>query len=241
MSGSKAECDLSASAWEYSSSLNDPDIPMDNLLDQLTAQAAKTRQSKPEFMQEVDVLIASARESGLGAHSLAIGQQAPDFNLPDAHGDSVSLSKLLQKGPAVLVFYRGSWCPYCNLQIHALQLRLNEIEKLGAQLVAISPQKPDNSLAQIERDALQFTVLSDQDCRVATEYGVAWEVPALLLDHMRKDRGLDLVEINQGNGSRLPIPATFILNQDRQVAWKSVEVDYRTRAEPNEVIAALTG
>lgn len=213
---------------------------MENLLDQLAAQVAKTRQMKPAFMQEVDALIVSARESGEGAHSLAIGQRAPEINLPDAQGEPVVLSELLQTGPVVLVFYRGSWCPYCNLQIHALQTRLAEIKKLGAQLVAISPQKPDNSLSQIERDALEFLVLSDQDCRVATQYGVAWEVPSLFLDHMRKDRGLDLVDINQGNGSRLPIPATFILDHDGQVVWKSVDVDYRTRADPDEVIPALT-
>ncbi|WPJ96310.1 peroxiredoxin-like family protein [Coraliomargarita algicola] len=213
---------------------------MNNLYDQLAAQAAKTRQMKPEFMQKVDALIASARESGEGAHALAVGQRAPEFSLPDAHGAPVSLSKLLQSGSVVLVFYRGSWCPYCNLQLHALQSRLAEIQKLGAQLVAISPQKPDNSLSQLERDALEFTVLSDQDCHVATQFGVAWKVPTLFLDHMRKDRGLDLVEINQGNGSRLPIPATFILDHDGQVIWNSIDVDYRTRAEPDEVIAALT-
>jgi peroxiredoxin len=137
------------------------------------------------------------------------------------------------------MFYRGSWCPYCNMQIHALQSRLPEIQALGAQLVAVNPQKPDNSLSQIQRDALTFTVLSDKDCSVAAQYGVAWEVPSLFLDHMRKDRGLDLVEINQGNGSLLPIPATFVISQDGCVAWQSVEIDYRTRAEPADVIAAL--
>ncbi|MGZ0654122.1 peroxiredoxin-like family protein [Coraliomargarita sp. W4R53] len=212
---------------------------MENLKDQLAAQVTKTRQMKPEFMQEVDQLIAVARKEGKGAQAIAVGQAAPKFQLPDAHGNLIALTDLLQQGPVVIMFYRGSWCPYCNMQIHALQSRLPEIQALGAQLVAISPQKPDNSLSQIERDALEFTVLSDKDCSVAAQYGAAWDVPSLFLEHMRKDRGLDLVDINQGNGSILPIPGTFIVNGDGSVVWQSVEVDYRTRPEPNDVIAAL--
>jgi peroxiredoxin len=212
---------------------------MKNLKDLLAAQVAKTRQMKPEFMKEVDELIAAANKSDLSAQAIAIGQVAPEIQLPDAHGKNKTLTDLCHQGPVVLIFYRGSWCPYCNMQIHALQNRLAEIHTLGAQLVAISPQKPDNSLSQIERDALEFTILSDKNCDVAATYGVAWEVPSLFLEHMRKDRGLDLVEINQGNGSMLPIPATFIINRQGTVAWKSVEIDYRTRAEPSEVLEAL--
>ncbi|MDQ8195344.1 peroxiredoxin-like family protein [Coraliomargarita sp. SDUM461004] len=212
---------------------------MPNLKDQLAAQVAKTRQIKPEFMLEVDKLIVAARETGVGAQAIAIGQPAPEFNLQDAHNHPVALNSLVRSGAVVLVFYRGSWCPYCNLQIHALQSRIQEIQDLGAQLVAISPQKPDNSLSQIERDKLEFTVLSDQDCDVAMQYGVAWDVPSLFLDHMRKDRGLDLVEINQGNGSRLPIPAIFIVDRSGRVIWRSIDVDYRSRAEPEDVINAL--
>lgn len=212
---------------------------MQNLKDQLAAQVTKTRQSKPEFMQEVDLLIAQARDAGLDSQAIAIGQAAPKFRLPDAHSQDVELADLLAQGPVILMFYRGSWCPYCNMQIHAMQSLLPEIQALGARLIAISPQKPDNSLSQIERDALEFTVLSDKDCNVAAQYGVAWEVPSLFLEHMRKDRGLDLVEINQGNGSMLPVPATFIIEPQGTVAWKSIDIDYRTRAEPNDVIAAL--
>jgi peroxiredoxin len=212
---------------------------MENLKDQLAAQVTKTRQMKPEFMQEVDKLIAVARQEGKGAQAIKVGQTAPNFQLPDAHGRPVALADLLQTGPVVVIFYRGSWCPYCNMQIHALQSHLTAIQALGAQLIAISPQKPDNSLSQIERDALEFTVLSDKNCSVAAQYGAAWEVPSLFLDHMRKDRGLDLVDINQGNGSMLPIPATFVINTDGKVAWQSIDVDYRTRAEPDEVITAL--
>lgn len=212
---------------------------MKSLQQQTDNQIAKTRQAKPEFMQAIDDLMATAREFEEGGAAIAIGQRAPDFELPNAQGETVTLAELLSKGPVVVTFYRGSWCPYCNLELRALQARLADIRALGADLVAISPQQPDESLTQTERDTLEFTVLSDQDARVAAQYGVAWEVPKLILEHMRKDRNLDLAEINNGNGSVLPIPATFVLGRDGAVAWRYVNVDYRTRAEPEEVVAAL--
>ncbi|WP_044255024.1 peroxiredoxin-like family protein [Rhodopirellula sp. SWK7] len=212
---------------------------MTNLKQQTDAQIAKTRQAKPEFMKSVDDLLASANEFQQGANAVAIGTAAPSFELPDALGKNVSLNDLLQRGAVVVTFYRGNWCPYCNLQLRAMQERLPELHNLGAELVAISPQMPDESLSQTERDGLGFVVLSDQDARVAEQYGVAWQVPDLLLDHMKKDRGLELAKINNGNGNVLPIPATFVLSNDGVVTWRYVNVDYRTRAEPDDIIAAL--
>lgn len=217
---------------------------MTSLKEQTDAQFAKTRQAKPEFAQSIDELLAKAREFQEGGKAIAVGQPAPEFALPNAQGETVALSAVLADGPAVVIFYRGSWCPYCNLQLRAMQARMPEIRELGAQLVAISPQMPDESLTQTERDELEFTVLSDQDASVAATYGVAWKVPDLILEHMRKDRGLDLSAINNGNGSALPIPATFVLSRDGVsgdgvVAWRYVNVDYRTRAEPEDVIAAI--
>ncbi len=139
----------------------------------------------------------------------------------------------------VITFYPGDWCPYCNLQLRALQARLPEMDALGASLVAISPQVPDDSLTKSEISEMDFTVLSDQDAKTATKYGVAWKVPDFLVEHMRVDRGLDLDKVNNGDGSILPIPATFILGQDGVVAWNYVNVDYRTHSEPEEIIEAL--
>lgn len=212
---------------------------MTSLREQTEAHVEKARKARPEFMQNVDRVIAAARKFEQGGAAIAIGQQAPDFELPNSRGEAISLSALLALGPVVITFYRGGWCPFCNLQLRALQARLPDIRSLGAELVAITPQKPDESLTQTERDTLEFPVLSDQDSRVAAQYGVAWEVPELLLEHMRKDRKLDLAEINNGNGSVLPIPATFVLGCDGFVTWRYVNVDYRTRAEPDDVVAAL--
>tara|TARA_R110002060_G_scaffold54493_3_gene65131 strand:+ start:71 stop:727 length:657 start_codon:yes stop_codon:yes gene_type:complete len=212
---------------------------MSTLKEKTEAQVAKSRQAKPEFMQAMDELMAKAHKFEQGSEAIDIGQQAPTFTLPNAQGQDVALSHLRRKGPVVVTFYRGDWCPYCNLQLRALQSILGDIHELGAELVAISPQVPDDSLSKSEISELGFQVLSDQDARAAASYGVAWEVPELILQHMRNDRGLDLASINNGNGSMLPIPATFVLNADGKVIWRFVDVDYRTRAEPADIIAAL--
>ncbi|MBQ4832174.1 AhpC/TSA family protein [Pseudoalteromonas sp. MMG010] len=210
-----------------------------DLKTQTEAKVAAGRKGNPEFMQGVDNEIAKAKAIEQGASALGLMQIAPDFSLPNQHGEQVQLATLLAKGPVVITFYRGSWCPYCNLQLKALQLRLPEIHALGAQLVAISPQMPDDSLSESDISKMDFLVLSDQNADVAAQFGVAWKVPDYLLDHMRDDRGLDLEALNNGNGTILPIPATFILNKEGQVVWRYVDVDYRTRAEPQEMILAL--
>lgn len=206
---------------------------------QTEAKIAAGRKGNPAFMKGVDESIAQAKSFQEGANALALEQIAPSFELPNQHGQSVQLTELLAKGPLVVTFYRGSWCPYCNLQLKALQARLPEIHALGAQLVAISPQVPDGSMSENEISNMDFVVLSDQNADVAASYGVAWKVPTFLLEHMRVDRGLDLESLNNGNGSILPIPATFVLNSEGKVTWRYVDVDYRTRSEPEDIINAL--
>ncbi|WP_026706921.1 peroxiredoxin-like family protein [Flavobacterium frigidarium] len=212
---------------------------MKTLKEQTDAKIEAGRQANREFMNGVDKAINNAKAFQEGANALKVGQQAIAFELPNQEGKLVSLKNLIGKGPVVVTFYRGDWCPYCNLQLRALQAKLEEIEKLGATLVAISPQVPDGSLTKSEISEMTFTVLSDQNAKVASQYGVAWEVPEFLLDHMRVDRNLDLEKINNGNGSVLPIPATFIIGTDGIIAWNYVNVDYRTRSEPEEIVEAL--
>lgn len=210
-----------------------------SLREQTDQQIAKTRAANPDFMGAVDELLAEAKSFQTGAEAIDLAQKAPDFELPNARGELVALSDLLACGPVVVTFYRGGWCPYCNLQLQAMQTRLPELRELGASLVAISPQKPDASLSDEEKQELSFSVLSDQDAKTAASYGVAWEVPERLLSHMRDDRGLDLESINDGNASILPIPATFVLDAEGVVRWRFVDVDYRTRAEPQDIVEAV--
>jgi len=212
---------------------------MDTLKKQTEAKVAAGRQANPDFMKGVDDAISQAKAFEQGANAISVGQQAPNFELPNPNGEIISLEQLLTKGPVIVTFYRGSWCPYCNLQLRALQARLEEINALDATLVAISPQVPDGSMTKDEISKMDFTVLSDQDAKIASQYGIAWEVPTFLLEHMRIDRNLDLETINNGNGSVLPIPATFVLDRHGIITWRYVDVDYRTRSEPDDVIKAL--
>jgi len=212
---------------------------MKSLKEQTEAKVEAGRQAKPDFMKNVDEIIENAKALHQGANALSVGEKAPGFALPDAAGQSVSLEELLESGPVVVTFYRGDWCPYCSLQLRALNERLDDIRAHGAQLVAISPQVPDDSLSATEIDEMQFHVLSDQDAEVASRYGVAWKVPDYLMEHMRVDRELDLDAINNGDGSVLPIPATFVIAQDRTVSWRHVDVDYRIRSEPEDIVNAL--
>lgn len=213
---------------------------MKSLKEQTDAKIEETRNARPEFMKSVDDVIEQAKAFQQGGDAIDLNQRAPSFELPDQHGALVSSDDLLATSPLVLTFYRGSWCPYCNLQLRALQARLGDIHALGATLVAISPQVPDESMSKDEINQMDFTVLSDQDAKVASQYGVAWTVPEVLLEHMRVDRKLDLETINNGNGSVLPIPATFVISRDGAVVWRYVDVDYRTRSEPEDIIQALT-
>ncbi|MBU0940723.1 MAG: AhpC/TSA family protein [Bacteroidetes bacterium] len=212
---------------------------MKTLKEQTEAKIEAGRKANPDFMSGVDAAIAKAKNFEEGALALKMGQKAILFELPNQEGKTVSLDSLLINGPVVLTFYRGDWCPYCNLQLRALQARLDEMQAMGASLVAISPQVPDESLTKSEISQMNFTVLSDQNASVASQYGVAWEVPEFLLSHMRVDRNLDLAKINNGNAHVLPIPATFILDKNGIIVWTYVNVDYRTRSEPQEIIEQL--
>ncbi len=186
------------------------------------------------FEAEADML--ATRSIGTGAP--AVGAPAPDFTLPDAHGEDVTLSTLLAKGPIVVVFYRGAWCPYCNLQLNAFQTALDEIEAAGATLVAISPQTPDNSLTFTEQQQLRFTVLSDVHNTVARTYGLVFR-QADAPTAMQKQLGIDLEQVNGDDSHELPAASTFVIGPDGIVRFAAVSSDYRWRVGPDEVLTVL--
>ncbi|KJE20166.1 Peroxiredoxin [Frankia torreyi] len=177
---------------------------------------------------------------GIGSAAPAVGTSAPDFALPDIHGASRALTDLLAAGPVVLVFYRGAWCPYCNLQLRAFQAALGEIEAAGATLVAVSPQTPDNSLSFAEKEGLGFTVLSDPHNTVARTYGLVFR-QADGSTAAQKTLGIDLAEANGDDSHELPAAATFVVDTDTVIRFRSISADYRWRIGPEEVLAALRG
>ncbi len=177
-------------------------------------------------------------EASQAAPGLAVGDRAPDFTLPDALGRPLSLADLLAEGPAVVTFYRGEWCPYCNLQLHALQAALPAIRELGASLVAISPQAPDHSLSLTEKHALAFPVLSDLD-QVIRSYRVQFTLAGDLEDLQVNVFQNDPADQNADHSRSLPVPAVFVIDQDSVVRAAFVSADWRIRAEPADIIAAL--
>lgn len=187
----------------------------------------------------MDAETARLAASDLTAHALQAGDAAPDFILPDAHGEPVRLRALLDEGPVVVVFYRGGWCPYCNLHLRGFQRRLAEIRELGAQVVAISPQLPDNSLSTQEKNELAFPVLSDVGNKVARQFGIVFELSDELVKLYRRF-GHPLEEANGESGRKeLPVPGTFLIDRKGIIRLAHVNVDYTRRLDPDDVIKAL--
>jgi peroxiredoxin len=173
------------------------------------------------------------------ARAPKVGDEAPDFALPDQHGDEVWLSALLRGGPVVLIFYRGGWCPYCNLQLRTFQANLAQLAEHRAQLVAISPQTPDHSLSMAEKNDLEFVVLSDVGAQVIDRYGLRYEVD----DETRvlfESVGNDLDEHNGAGHWVLPAAAAFVIDCHGIVRYVNVRGDWRERAEPADVLTVLS-
>jgi peroxiredoxin len=201
-------------------------------------KAASIKKSAPERTALMEGATADLKASGIEHTALQSGVNAPSVSLLDMTGHKVNLSDLWQKETLVVVFYRGGWCPYCNLELRAWQTHLDSLKQLGAGLVAISPQTADSSLSTAEKNQLQFTVLSDTNLEVAKAFGIAFEMPENLID-LYKSFGNDLSLVN-GNGRWvLPLPATYVIGRDGKIIYAHVEADYRVRAEPADVLARI--
>lgn len=175
---------------------------------------------------------------GIGNDALKAGDTLPAAVLTSATGQDVNIADLLAKGPLIINFYRGGWCPYCNLELKAYQDILDEIEAVGGQLVAVSPEKPDGSLTTIEKNGLRFPVLTDNGNAFARSLGITFELPPEL-QALSLKMGNDLSARNPGAGWSLPIPAVYVVGRDGTIVLAHVERDYTTRLEPAEALAAL--
>lgn len=212
------------------------DTPLQRQLDEFRAQVAERIPAEvgSQLQQPIQQLIAS----GAAERALKEGQQVEDFTLPDALGRAVTLSHLLKEGPVVVIFYRGSWCPYCNLELRAYQQALPQLQALGASLVAISPQTPDGSLSTVEKAELTFTVLSDAGNRVAHQFGLVYTIDeSLRATHQMV--GVNLPQFNGEQSWELPIPGTFLIDQSGTVRLSFVNPDFTYRLDPSVVIARL--
>ncbi|MGH3855661.1 MAG: peroxiredoxin-like family protein [Pseudonocardiaceae bacterium] len=168
-----------------------------------------------------------------------VGSTVIDFKLPEAVGGEVALDELVADGPAVVVFYRGAWCPYCSLTLRTYQQELlPEVTRLGGRLVAISPQVPDGSLSTKESNELEFTVLSDVGNTVARSLGITHDQSEGYQEAL-KSFGKDLGVVNGTGEWELPYPTVLVIDQNKIIRFIDVHPDYTTRTDPSDIVAAL--
>jgi len=181
--------------------------------------------------------IAGLRD-GLAKSALKTGDRAPAIVLGNARGDTVDVGALLKNGPVIVSFYRGGWCPYCNFELRAFQQILRQIEAAGATLVAISPEKPDDTLSTAEKNALSFEVLSDVGQKVGRAFGLVYDFSDELKSAY-KEFGIDIPGKNGAEDWALPISATYVIDRDGTIIYAYTDADYRDRAEPADVLEVL--
>jgi len=218
--------------------MTNPDIP---LAEQIAATVKDFMDSLPETASRIVAeSFAQLKASNVAENALAVGADAPDFLLPDARGATIRLYERLNRGPVVLSFYRGGWCPFCSLELRSLQAHLPDITRLGASLIAISPQTPDNSLSTAEKLQLDFDVLSDVGNSTARDYGLL----STVYESMRPlylEWGLDVPAANADDSWELPVPATYLLDTGGKVLAAHVDKDYTRRMEPEKLVTMLRG
>lgn len=168
---------------------------------------------------------------------LRVGDKAPDFTLNDSHGNPVNLYSLLEKGPVVLTWYRGGWCPYCNLALKAFADKADEISDLGATFLALSPELPDKTLTTAEKNEIAFTILSDTNNHVSRQYDLVFKLNPQTFEAYEK--GFGLSNYNGNMDGELPVPATYIIDQKGIIRYAYVNPDYKHRANPDEVMLQL--
>lgn len=210
-----------------------------SLQEQLTNLKEANLEKFPEEIKNVILDdLNKLSESGIIEAAPNTGDKLKDFSLPNHRGEVTSLAELRKKGPVVVTFYRGGWCPYCNLELRAYQQILPEIKAAGATLVAITPELPDESLTTAEKNELEFEVLTDANSDYAREIGVVFTVSERLRP-IYEDFGIDLEKHNGKGQFDVPLAATYVVNVDGTIACAVVEADYTVRAEPADVVKVL--
>ena len=194
----------------------------------------------PSVIETMHRATAELIASGAARRALKVGDKAPAFTLKDPEGNDVSSTALLAQGPLVVSFYRGVWCPYCNMELQALQAALPAFERRGARLVAISPQTAPNSRKSVRQNHLTFPILSDTRNEVAAAFGLRFELPDYLIE-LYKGFGNDLPTFNDDPSWTLPMPGRFVIAQDGTLLYAEVNPDYTRRPDPSELLPALRG
>ena len=198
----------------------------------------ETNQAPPAAVEAFHRSNQELIDKGLADRALKAGEMAPEFTLSDSDGNKVSSRELLAKGPMVLTFYRGVWCPYCNLELQALEEVIDDIRARGATLLAISQQSPKNSRVSKRQNNLSFPILTDQDGELAEQFGLRWELQPYLIEFFKMFK-VDLPVIHEDDKWTLPMPARYVIDQDGSIAYAEVNPDYTRRPEPSDLFPVL--
>ncbi|MBB1338806.1 peroxiredoxin-like family protein [Pseudoalteromonas sp. SR44-2] len=199
-------------------------------------------QKDAKLPADVLALMNTTNEELIAQHikdnALQIGQKVEIFSLANHNGENIELADLLKKGPVIISFYRGGWCPYCNLELKALNDYLPQFKTQSAQLIAISPQLPDETLSTAQKNDLEFDVLCDMSNKVAEQFGLLFTLDERI-QALYTQFGIDFEHYYGDKSFKLPLPATYVINQEGVITYAFLSEDYTLRAEPIDVMTAL--
>ena len=199
-------------------------------------------ESSDKFPDAIKVIMKNAidelKASKVTSKALKTGDNFPNFKLPNVEGKEIDSKVLLQEGSLIISFYRGGWCPYCNIELKALQKILPEFKSRKAQLIAISPEIPNNSLTTREKNNLDFEVLTDKNNNFSRTINLVYQLPEELVS-LYKKFGINLEESQNNKNNELPISATYVINKNGIIIYHFIEEDYKLRADPKAIIEAL--
>ena len=191
-----------------------------------------------EVLEAFGKSIEDLQKKNIEEKSIKLGEIMPEFLLPNVKNEIINSNEILKNGKMIIAFYRGSWCPYCNLQLKTLQDYLTKIKDKKATLVAISPQSPDSSLTVVEKHNLTFEVLTDTDNLFAKQLGISFELQDFVLPYYQA-LGIDLMHFNKNNDNSLPVPAVFVIDQNGKIIYKFVDANYMNRIDIDELLQTL--
>lgn len=209
-----------------------------SLSDQLEEKARGASKRLPAPMLKIfQQGVETVRTTGIEKSAKQVGDAAVDAELIGWNGETVRLSELWNEGPVVLMWYRGGWCPYCNIQLQAMQKELKKIEGAGAKLVVLTPELPEKAKETAEKNDIDFVALYDKESAVAKKYGLVFKLPETIVP-MYRDR-IKLGEQNGSDAMELPLSATYVINKEGVITYAFLDADYKKRAEPSEVVEAV--
>jgi peroxiredoxin len=212
---------------------------MNSLAKQIESLNNELSQQIPQEVSEVfEKSINDLKTQNIENKSIQIGDILTPFSLPNTKNQLIHSKDVLKKGKMILAFYRGSWCPYCNLELRALQNNIAKITDNNVSLLAVSPQSPDHNMALTEKHELTFEVLTDENNKLAKQLGISFKLQEFAIPTYQAI-GINLEDFNQDDENTLPVPAVFVVDTDGVVIYKFVDTDYRNRLNIDELIQSL--